>query len=118
MTTRTLDLAFDADPVYLRVVRLAASSMAADAELGVRATEDLVLAVDELTTWLMMGGAGDIRVRIATDDDGVTIRASGPTAAGPLDDIATAIVTRASDRFRIGADLDGYVVVKLRDDVE
>lgn len=111
---RRVTLSFDADQAYLRVARLTAAGLAADAGLSVHEIDDLSLAVDELTAALISVGDGEISLVLTADDRGVVVEGS-TTASGSaeLDQIATNIVSSASDRFHLDEDPVGFTLVKL-----
>jgi hypothetical protein len=56
--TQVVEVRVPADPGYIRIVRLAASGVAAMAGFDVERIEDLRIAVDEMCTTLIEVGAG------------------------------------------------------------
>ncbi len=116
MADHSLKLTFPCDPSVLRVVRLAASSMAMDVGFGINDLDDLSLAVDELTSALLESATGEVEVRIVVDDFGVTVTGVATDSTGvELNDLAVSILNAATDRFTVRE--DGYSMVKLRADV-
>lgn len=113
MTEHRLTLTFPPDLALLRVVRLTASSLAADAGFTTVDLEDLVMAVDELTAALVDAAGDEVRISVSTDELGVTV-AGRSDGAGEivLDDLAAAIVDRVGDRWELVA--DGFEFTKLR----
>lgn len=111
---RQVTVSFQADLAYLRVVRMTATAMGADAGLTVHDLDDLALAVDELTAALVALGEGEITLELSADDRGVVVRGSS-TADGPaeLDPIATSIVQQASDKFDLDEETAAFTIVKL-----
>jgi hypothetical protein len=112
---RRVTLTFAADQAYLRVARLTASGLAADAGLSVHDIDDLSLAVDELTAALIAMGDGEISLVMTADDRGVVV-AGTTTAPGDLaelDSIARNIVEQASDKFRLDPNPPSFTLVKL-----
>jgi serine/threonine-protein kinase RsbW len=68
-----IEVSVPADPVYIRVVRLAASGVASLAGLDVEKIEDLKIAVDEMCSTLIEVGTGSpLHVRFASLVDGST----------------------------------------------
>jgi serine/threonine-protein kinase RsbW len=68
-----IEVRVPADPVYIRVVRLAASGVASLAGLDVEKIEDLKIAVDEMCSTLIEIGTGrPLHVRFAPPVDGST----------------------------------------------
>ena len=112
--TRRVTLGFEADLAYLRVARLTAAGLAADAGLSVHEIDDLSLAVDEMTAALISVGDGQISLVMASDDRGVVVEGTTTASGTPeLDPIAENIVTQAIDRFRLDTDPVGFTLVKL-----
>lgn len=111
---RRVTLTFEADQAYLRVARLTATGLAADAGLSVHEIDDLSLAVDELTAALIDLGEGEISLVMTADDRGVVV-AGSTSAAGTveLDEIADNIVSQASDRYRLDTTPPSFTLVKL-----
>jgi anti-sigma regulatory factor (Ser/Thr protein kinase) len=113
MTEHLLTLTFPPDLALLRVVRLTASSLAADAGFTTMDVEDLVMAVDELTAALVDAAGDEVEISVRTDDLGVTVTGrSAGVGELALDDLAAAIVDRVADRWELRA--DGFALVKLR----
>jgi hypothetical protein len=86
----------------LRVVRLAASSLAADAGFEVHDVEDLVLAVDELSAALFAAADGEVSITLRADGVGVT--AIGRSTSGAdieLGELATSILNQACDLYEV-----------------
>lgn len=86
----------------LRVVRLAASSLAADAGFEVHDVEDLVLAVDELAAALFAVADGEVSITLRADGVGVT--ATGRSTSGSdieLGELATSILDQACDLYEV-----------------
>lgn len=111
---RRVTLGFEADPSYLRVVRLTAAGLAADVGLSVREIDDLTLAVDELTAALIGVGEGQISLVLSADGRGVVVEGTTTaTGSAELDTIAGNIVEQASDRFHLDADPVRFTLVKL-----
>jgi anti-sigma regulatory factor (Ser/Thr protein kinase) len=112
--SRRVTVGFEADQAYLRVARLTAAGLAADAGLSVHEIDDLSLAVDEMTAALISVGDGQISLVMTSDDRGVVVEGT-TTASGAaeLDPIAESIVTRASDKFRLDTDPVRFTLVKL-----
>jgi hypothetical protein len=69
-----IEVCVPADPVYIRVVRLAASGVASLVGLDVEKIEDLKIAVDEMCSTLIEVGTGTpLRVRFAPPIDGTSM---------------------------------------------
>jgi hypothetical protein len=69
-----IEVCVPADPVYIRVVRLAASGVASLVGLDVEKIEDLKIAVDEMCSTLIEVGTGTpLRVRFAPPVDGAAV---------------------------------------------
>ncbi len=115
---RTITLTFAPDPFLLRVVRLAASSMANDVGFTITELDDLTLAIDELTAALLDVATGEVQVTITSHDGGVTVEgvASAADDAIELGPMATLIIQRTTDEFLVDADRDrpGYRMTKHR----
>jgi serine/threonine-protein kinase RsbW len=69
-----IEVSVPADPVYIRVVRLAASGVASLVGLDVEKIEDVKIAVDEMCSTLIEVGTGTpLRVRFAPPVDGTSV---------------------------------------------
>jgi serine/threonine-protein kinase RsbW len=83
-----IEVSVPADPVYIRVVRLAASGVASLVGLDVEKIEDVKIAVDEMCSTLIEVGVGTpLLVRFAPPVDGtstfrVDVEASVDPSAG------------------------------------
>lgn len=105
------------DPTMLRVVRLAASSLAADLGFSVHDVDDLALAVDELAAALFDVADTDVNLFFRVDQLGLSVR--GHALAGAdieLTETATSILTQACDLFETGGHATGpsFSLVKVR----
>lgn len=117
VTHRSITLSFLPDPVLLRVVRLAASSLANDVAFTVAEIDDLTLAVDELTAALIDVATTTVEVTISAGDDSVTVRAHADGAGSlELNDLAALIIARTTDSHALGDDEHacGYTMTKRR----
>lgn len=105
----------------LRVIRLAASSLAADAGFEVHDVEDLVLAVDELAAALFVAADADVSITLRADGVGVTV--IGRSASGSdieLGELASSILNQACDVYEVRRSEDGpmFSMAKIRDSAE
>ena len=118
---RPVRLTLPAEPSSVRLARLVAAGVAADAELSIDDTEDLRIAVSELVALLIEAPDG-------TDEDAVItyvrhpgeVRVSGEfrapfgTPDGPVDDLALEILRVVVDEhaFEVDGDVRRFRLVK------
>lgn len=114
-----LDMA--ADTALVRVARLAASSLATDADFDVDELEDLRLALGELVTAAIRATGGDGRVHLAfrVDELGISVRGRCPARDLQIDEMAGAMLDRCVDLWQVDGVDDGatFSLTKLRSDV-
>lgn len=106
------------DPSLLRIVRLAASSLATDVGFTVHEIDDLVLAVDELVSALLETAEQEVEISLRADKVSVTIRGRAPgMGAIELGDLAKAVLDQTADLYDIEPDGDvpSFSMVKVRD---
>lgn len=129
---RNLQLRFPADNGYLRVSRLAATTLAADLGFDVDALDDLRLAVAEVVNYLVESSTADhVVLRFETDHSafrlegttGVDIDESGrredsravddsAVDDSGVDDLLHAVLGATTDDYRIGV-VDNHRYVSL-----
>jgi hypothetical protein len=79
----TVQISIPAEIAYFRAVRLAVGAVAATAGFHVEAIEDLRIAVDELSAWLVeVGDGGDLRF-VVCPEPGRGVRIEATVARGP-----------------------------------
>ena len=99
---RDIVLSFPAHTTNLRIARLTASSVAADLGLGLEDTEDLRVAVTELSGALIDDHEDDARLelRFRIEDDAVVVEGRRGGRSGPipeLDPIARELLAVTTD---------------------
>jgi hypothetical protein len=100
------------EPVFLRLVRLAAADAGARAELPIEDVEDLKIAVDELTYALIGDDHGDaaggetLTLRYSVSPGRVEVEGSGAVAGGPfaLSDLSRNIIGAVVEEYEISDD--------------
>ena len=97
------------DARYLRVARLTASALAADAGLTVEEIEDVRVAIDELCAALVQDAPdAEEPIELAFQVDGarliVTGERHGAGEFGELDPIAQELLTVTADEHSLGVD--------------
>jgi serine/threonine-protein kinase RsbW len=107
-TTKDIVLSFPAQTTNLRIARLTASSVATDLGFGLEDTEDLRVAVTELSSALIDDHEGDARLELRFRIDGDAVVVDGRRAAveGPvpeLDPIARELLAVTTDDHRLEA---------------
>lgn len=109
------------DRSLVRLVRLAARSLATDANFRVDDLEDLALGLDELVNVAMLAMAPDavLRLDLEADDMGVGGKGRMQGEAKPLDvdDVTRSILDNTFDRWVIDEDGLGFDFVRLGPDV-
>ena len=108
----TVELVIPPASSFLRLLRLSASSLAADLDFDVEDVEDLRVAVDELGALLLGGEGGDpIRVRFTVHGRELVVEGerAGPAPAdgARLHPIARELVDAFADEHAFVADGDG-----------
>jgi hypothetical protein len=110
-------LSFPAHTTNLRIARLTASSVATDLGFGLEDTEDLRVAVTELSSALIDerdNGSGDgprLELRYRIDGDAVVVEGRRDDMAGPipeLDPIARELLSVTTDEHRLSAEDGGW----------
>ena len=101
-------LSFPAQSTNLRIARLTASSVATDLGFGLEDTEDLRVAVTELSSALVDDHESDARLELRYRIDGETVVVEGRRAdmSGPipeLDPIARELLNVTTDEHRLDA---------------
>jgi serine/threonine-protein kinase RsbW len=101
-------LSIPARSTNLRIVRLAASSMAADLGFGLDDTEDLRVAVTELCGALIDDGDDSARIELhfRIDGDGVVVEGERGGVGGQppeLDPIASELLAVTTNEHALGA---------------
>ncbi len=108
------------DARLVRLVRLAARSLATDSGFRADDLDDLALALDELVsaTLATLDGDAKLRLEMDADDLGVTVRGVVEGHASPLDvdDVARSILDNAADRWTVGGD-EAFHLVRLGPEV-
>jgi serine/threonine-protein kinase RsbW len=107
-TGHDIVLSFPAQTTNLRIARLTASSVATDLGFGLEDTEDLRVAVTELSSALIEDEASDarleLRFRVAGDAVVVEGRRSGVSGDVPeLDPIARELLVVTTDEHQLDA---------------
>lgn len=112
-------LTVPAEPGSVRLARLVAAGVAADAGLSIDDTEDLRIAVSELVALLIEGAAADAPdVVIAYRRGPGEVQVSGESVVGPsphaMDDLAFGIVEVMVDshEFSVDGDTRRFQLVK------
>lgn len=99
------------DPRFLRVARLTASALAADAGLTVEQVEDVRVAIDELCAALVLDApdlAPPIELSFRVDGERlvVTGERAGAGTLSELDPIARELLAVTADEHELGVDGD------------
>lgn len=119
-TTTSVRIEIGADARLVRIVRLAARSLATDAGFRADDLEDLALALDELVSAAMVALDGDamLRLELEADDLGVSVRGTflGETRPIEIDDVARSILDNAADRWTVGGK-EAFHLVRLGPEV-
>jgi serine/threonine-protein kinase RsbW len=104
---RDIVLSFPAHTTNLRIARLTASSVATDLGFGLEDTEDLRVAVTELSSALIDDHEADARLELRFRVDGETVVVEGrrrESGAMPeLDPIARELLIVTTDEHRLEA---------------
>lgn len=103
-----------AEPSSLRVVRMVAATVAADAGFDIDAVDDVRMAVDELCAAILESRpSSPIRMRLRVDGDGLVARADAPqpdtAARAVVDRLRAAVLGATADSYRL-TQLDGHSV--------
>ena len=101
-------LSFPAHATNLRIARLTASSVATDLGFGLEDTEDLRVAVTELSSALVDDHTSDARLelRYRIDGEAVVVEGRRSDVSGPipeLDPIARELLNVTTDEHRLDA---------------
>ncbi len=119
-TTTTVRIELGADARLIRIVRLAARSLATDAGFRLDDLEDLALALDELVTATMavLGDDGKLQLDLEADDLGVSVRGTilGDHKPLEIDDVSRSILDNAADRWTVGGK-EAFHLVRLGPEV-
>jgi anti-sigma regulatory factor (Ser/Thr protein kinase) len=107
-TSGDIVLSFPAQATNLRIARLTASSVATDLGFGLEDTEDLRVAVPELSSALVDDHESDARLELRYRIDGEAVVVEGRRAdmTGPipeLDPIARELLNVTTDEHRLDA---------------
>ena len=107
-TSGDIVLSFPAQATNLRIARLTASSVATDLGFGLEDTEDLRVAVTELSSALVDDHESDARLELRYRIDGEAVVVEGRRAdmSGPipeLDPIARELLNVTTDEHRLDA---------------
>ncbi len=117
-TASTVDLAFPAQAEHVRLARLVASGLVAQAGYSVDEIEDLRIAVDELCSLLVDNAGVDARVVLTFRLDEAAVAMTGEVAVPggmanfEFDELSTLILRAAVDRHVVRAE-EGRLVVEL-----
>jgi anti-sigma regulatory factor (Ser/Thr protein kinase) len=117
---RPVHLIVPAEPSSVRLARLVAAGVAADAGLSIDDTEDLRIAVSELVALLIEGSEGSGRdVKVEYRRSAGEVEVSGESRVpgvsdGPVDDLALEIlrVVVDSHHFEVDGDTRRFRLVK------
>lgn len=107
---------FPARPGYLKVSRLNASAIGAEAGFDVEELDDLRLAVNETVTWLLADpdSGGDVELVLSAQEGQIRIdgkrSSSAPLPDRPIDDLIDAILGATMDEHRLSADSTARVI--------
>ncbi len=107
---------FPARPGYLKVSRLNASAIGAEAGFDVEQLDDLRLAVNETVTWLLADpeSGGEIELVLSAQDGQIRIDGTRSCIDSlpdrPLDDLINAILGATVDEHRLSADAAGRTI--------
>lgn len=111
---------FPARPGYLKVSRLNASAIGAEAGFDVDELEDLRLAVNETVTWLLADpeNGGDVELVLSAREGQIRIDGKRSTTTSlpdrPLDDLIDAILAATMDEHRLTADASGRAIQLIK----
>ena len=107
----TVRLSVPSQTAYLRLARLAASSLAAELGFGTDELADLKIAVDEMCALLVADSdGGDLELTLATEGDGVVVEGHCDSRSGrPLElhPIAEELLSVIADDCEVGSE-DGH----------
>lgn len=101
---------FPARPGYLRVSRLNASAIGAEAGFDIDELDDLRLAVNETVTWLLADpeSGGEVELILSATDGNIRIDGTRSSTSAlpdrPLDDLMDAILGATTDAHRLTSD--------------
>jgi hypothetical protein len=121
MAAQPVHLSVPAEPSSVRLARLVAAGVAADAGLSIDDTEDLRIAVSELVALLIEGSddavaAAAITYRRSPGEVEVSgeYRCRTSAASGPVDDLALEILRVVVDEhgFEVDGDIRRFHLVK------
>lgn len=121
-TTSTVEIEVGQDARMVRIVRLAARSLATDASFDLGGLDDIALALDEVVTASMAVLSEGSRIRTAMDLDDLGLSVRGTFTGGhgeiEVDDITQSILDNATDRWTVGGDGNrAFHLVFLRPEV-
>lgn len=92
-----------ADPAYLHLLRSVAAAVGARADLSVDEIEDLRIAIDEASAYVMAASDGDVQLEVGMKQGGIEAVVSGGTAtanwppAGGEDSLAWKVLSGLTD---------------------
>lgn len=92
------------DPQYLRLVRLTASSLAADLDYGLRDIDDLKVALDELCAVLLADARGELELVFRTEPGRMVVEGQAATSSDivpHLHPIASELLATLADEFSV-----------------
>ncbi len=120
-TATKVRIEIGADRSLVRLVRLAARSLATDAQFKADDLDDLALGLDELVNVAMvaMGDGAVLRLDLEADDMGVGCqgRMVGDATRFEIDDVTRSILENTFDRWVVDEDGMGFNFVRLGPDV-
>jgi len=112
-------LSVPANPGQLRLVRMAAATVAADMGFSVQDIEDVRVAVDELAALVIAGTSESCELELCFGDEGEALVVEGQLRHGPddlpeLDSVAAELLSLVADHVEIHRGSAGGRAFRLR----